>query len=327
MKAGVRAVACAISALVLVTGLAGCGSVASGGMSEAGTVSITHRFGTTEIPQRPERVVALSGQWLDALLALGIAPAGYARDQLADDDGLFSWQEELVGEAAPISFLDDGGVPFEQIAALEPDLILADYSAGDQEVYEQLNAVAPTLGMLGNEQVDPWERQLAVVGDIYDQGDEAADIIDRVNGAVAQTAADLPGLAGKTAVLSQFMFDSNQIVAVADPEDGAATLFYALGMSWPERLVEEAKGTGRLIASAERVDVLRSDLLIMWPNGGSAEDLASLPGFTNLPAVQSGGFAPVDVETVIALNTPSALSIEWVLQSLRPQLECAAGEC
>lgn len=327
VRTALRALGIGVLSLALVTGVAACGSGAAGDADGGDVVSVAHKFGTSEVPVQPERVVTLSAQWLDAVLAFDIQPVAFARDALAGDDGLYDWQVEHLDGATPLTATEATGLPLEQIAALDPDLILADYSASEQSVYDQLDAIAPTLGLLGDEQVDRWESQVGVIGEIFGRFDDAEAIIERVRSAVADTAAELPGLEGKTAVLSQFMFDGNQIVAVADPDDGAAALFYDLGMSWPEHVVTEAAGAGRVFVSAERVDILRSDLLIMWPNGGEPDDLLRLPGFAELPAVQSGAFAAVDVETVVALNTPSALSIEWVLDSLRPELECAAGNC
>ncbi|AEF39631.1 ABC transporter substrate-binding protein [Hoyosella subflava] len=326
MRATQRAIIYVTLSIATLAGAVSCGSSDRDAGAETAPLSVEHRFGAAEIIGQPQRVVALSSQWLDALLALDLQPVAYLEDPLAGDDGLYIWQHPHIGDADPIT-ASDTGLPLERIAAAEPDLILADYSAGEQQVYDQLNAIAPTIGMLGDEQVDPWYKQIRVIGEILGKTAQAEEIIDRVNNEVTAIARELPELAGKTAVLSQFMFDSDQIVAVADPEDGASTLFYALGMSLPDHLVTEAAGTGRLIVSPERVDILRSDLLITWPNGGDPEELMQIPGFSELPSVQGGGFAAVDIETVIALNTPSALSTEWVLNSLRPQLECVSGRC
>ena len=54
----------------------------------------------------------------------------------------------------------------EQIAALDPDLILVGFEAAEQEQFDQLAAIAPTVGLLGELQVDDWQAQLDVVAEV-----------------------------------------------------------------------------------------------------------------------------------------------------------------
>ncbi len=78
------------AAAVMLIALTGCGGDANGdatGKPAVATpretadadqpsfpVTIAHKFGATEVPQRPERVLALGFQEQDALLALGVTP-------------------------------------------------------------------------------------------------------------------------------------------------------------------------------------------------------------------------------------------------------------
>ncbi len=116
--------------------LVGCG----GGQPVAGPASSTpagdfpvrveHLFGTTEIPRAPQRVVALSTTDTDAAPALGVppvlAPAAYG----AESGVPAPWLAEVI-DGADVRVLgtpggDQGGsdLPFEQIAAVGPDVIL-----------------------------------------------------------------------------------------------------------------------------------------------------------------------------------------------------------
>jgi iron complex transport system substrate-binding protein len=306
---------------------AGCASDQGNTDGERGaeTISVEHSMGTIEVPVKPQRIVALDSQWLDALQLFDVEPVAYLDSPLAGETGLYPWQQ--VGDAERIEAPQDFSVPVEVVGAQRPDLILGAYAVGDPDVYGQLSEIAPTVPLLGSEQVDRWEDQVALLGRILDQEERAAELIDEAHGKVEALAQELPGLAGKTGVVAQYIFQSQQFGVVADPEDGASTLFAQLGMSLPATIVEESGSSGRLFVSPERVDVLNADLVVIWPNGGSEEQLMALPGFADLPAVTSNGLAVVDVATISALNTPSALSLDWALGKLRPQLECVAGEC
>ncbi|NLU82456.1 ABC transporter substrate-binding protein [Rhodococcus sp. HNM0569] len=322
------------AALVVVLGIvvllvAGCGS-GGDGASDADVgraTTVSHKFGTTTIEGTPQRVVAASSQWVDALLELGIQPVAYlSAGDSGDDRGLYPWEQGMSTDAVELdrAAMRSAGaaLPAEQIAALEPDLILGAWQIADQSMFDRLAALAPTIGPLGDAQVDSWQDQLTVLGRVFGVEDRAAQIVQESNDAVSSLASRLPGLHGRTAVLAQFLVDAQQIVVVADPDDGASAVFESLGLSLPAPLVAEAGATGgRLTLSPERVDALDADLLVMLPNGGTEADLLALPGFAQLPSVEQGGLAVVDYPTVVGFNTPSSSSIAYSLERITPQLE------
>lgn len=311
----------------LVAGCASSGGEAPERAGDAATVE--HIYGTTTVDEVPERIVATSSQWVDALLELGVQPVGYlSAGTMGDERGLYPWESAVSADAVEIDGATTasgmGPLPVEEIAALDPDLILGNWQIDSRASYDTLAAVAPTVAPLGAAGVDRWDDQLRALGVLLGRSDDAERVIAERAAAIDEAA--LPGLAGRTAVLAQFLFGDQQFVVVADPEDGAATLFEQLGMTLPPALVEEAGvSLGRLTLSPERVDALVADLLIILPNGGTAEDLMALPGFDRLPAVTNGGLAVVDYPTVVAFNTPSSLSIGYALDIVRPQLEAIAG--
>lgn len=318
--------ALAAVATVLV---AGCASDEdTTGTTSEESVTVEHVFGTTTLDGTPERIVATSGQWVDALLEFGIQPVAYlSAGSMGDERGLYPWQQDVTADAVAlddVSLLTGGDLPVEQIASLQPDLVLGSWLVDSEADFDTLSAVAPTVAPLSDTGVDRWDEQVRVLGEILGRSDDAEKIISDREAEIAEAA--LPGLAGRTGVLSQYVFGQGQFVVVADPEDGAAALFEQLGMTLPPSLVEEAGvSQGRLMFSPERVDALVADLLIILPNGGTEQDLMALPGFADLPAVTGGGLAVVDYPTVAAFNTPSSLSIGYALDTIRPQLEAIAG--
>lgn len=76
-------------------------------------LTVTHKYGTTEIPAKPERVLSLSFQNHDNLLALGVQPVGI-RDWFGNQpNGVWPWAQEALGDAEPA--LLKGDINFEQI--------------------------------------------------------------------------------------------------------------------------------------------------------------------------------------------------------------------
>ncbi|EME19119.1 ABC transporter substrate-binding protein [Rhodococcus triatomae] len=306
--------------------VASCGQ---GGESEsAATTTVEHTYGTTTVEGTPTRIVAGTSQWVDALLEFGVQPVAYhSAAERGDERGLFPWQSDVSADAVELeAAAATMSLPVEQIAAQKPDLILGSYAVTTQSDFDKLSRIAPTVPALGDAQVDEWKAQVTALGEILGRPDRASEIIADTNAEIDALADRLPGLQGKTAALAQYVFSTDQIIVVADPDDGASSVFEQLGMSVPQALVDEAGATGgRLTLSPERVDALTADLVVMLPNGGTAEQLNALPGFADLPAVRTGGLAVVDYPTVVGFNTPSATSVLYSLDRITPQLEAVAG--
>ena len=101
-----------LAVLALAGGLTGCGGSEDEGSAAAAEpsssssgafpVTIENRFGTTEIPEEPQRVVTVGFNDQDFVLALGVTPVG-ERELLGDYDATTRpWaQEQLPDEEIP----------------------------------------------------------------------------------------------------------------------------------------------------------------------------------------------------------------------------------
>ncbi|HWJ64336.1 MAG TPA: ABC transporter substrate-binding protein [Acidimicrobiales bacterium] len=319
--------------LLLTSALAACGSSSSdGGSSEpaansegnddagsaGGTVTIEHRYGSTEAPVAPERIVSLDTQWTDVLAALDAPPAGYIADPSSPDG--YPWREDLLDDSAAIEAVDQ--LPYEKIAALKPDLIVVSYLAQDEGDYEKLSAIAPTIATLSDAEVDTWQDITAAAGQVLGQEDEAAALVEQVDGGVAKVAEELPGLDGKTYSLVNYVA-GDRFYVVADPDDGAAVLFDQLGLAITPDILDAAKGaSGRVELSLENAELFDADLILLLANGSDPEDIS---GWNELQAVQDGAEVVLDYDLAVGLNTPTPLSIPYALEEIRPALEAAAA--
>jgi iron complex transport system substrate-binding protein len=320
-----RAALAALVAAALLT--AACGSDDAGsdgsGSDDAGggdAVTIEHAFGETTLDEAPERVVTLGAQWTDVLLALDEEPVAYLADPMAGDGGLFPWEEGISEEAVAIEATD--AIPLERVASLNPDLILVTFLVTEQEQYEDLADIAPTIGMLGDRQVDPWQDMLAVGAEVFRKQDRARQVEAEVQRMVDDTAAELPGLEGKSFAMANYVA-GDAIYVVADPEDGASQFFQAFGLEIAPAVMEAADGTtGRAEFGLEQAALLDADLLVIY--SGDA-DPAELVGYDTLPAVEAGAVAEMDYAAVVGLNTPSALSLPYSMELVRPALDAAAA--
>lgn len=327
-----RTVSRALVAGLVFAGLVACSSDdgdTQASSEDARSVTVEHVAGSTKIEGTPERIVALGQQWVDALAEFDVTPAAYiSAGSQGDERKLFPWQTGLAEDSVMLdsSAVDtmDATPPVEEIAALDPDLILVSGIASP-EPYKSLSTIAPTV-FPKEATVDNWQWQIETLGEILDRHDDAEKIIAEGNEFTAGISEQYPGLAGKTAVLSQYIVGTQQLVAVVDPDDGAAQVFDSIGLSVPADLAASPDAaSGRLVFSPERINDLTADLVVTMPNGGSAADLEALPGFNSLPAVATGGLAIQDYATVVGFNLPSKASIEYSLDRIRPQLEAIGG--
>ena len=93
-----------------------------------GPVTIQHRFGQTTIPEPPRRVVSAGFTEQDDLLAVGVVPVAVTTWWGDEPFEVWPWAQPRLGSAQPqvLSFYD-GGFQYDRIAALQPDLIVADH--------------------------------------------------------------------------------------------------------------------------------------------------------------------------------------------------------
>lgn len=104
------------------------------------TRTIKHDLGTTTITGNPARVVVLELSFVDALVDVGLPPAG-----IADDNNKSVMLPQLLDKVGGYTSVGLRPTPnLQVITALKPDLIVADTSR-DKTIYDQLTKIAPTV--------------------------------------------------------------------------------------------------------------------------------------------------------------------------------------
>ncbi len=101
---------------------------------------VTDSMGTVTVPDAPKRIVVLTNEGTEAMLALGVTPVGAANSW--NGDPWWDHISDAMDGAEPVG--KESAVNLELIAALEPDLILANKQR-HEEIYPQLTAIAPTV--------------------------------------------------------------------------------------------------------------------------------------------------------------------------------------
>lgn len=101
---------------------------------------IEHAMGKTTVKGTPQRVVVLTNEGTEALLALGVKPVGAVKSWTGSP-----WYDHIKDQMQDVTELGEESQPnLELIAGLKPDLILAN-KMRHEKIYEQLSAIAPTV--------------------------------------------------------------------------------------------------------------------------------------------------------------------------------------
>ncbi|MCA2015806.1 ABC transporter substrate-binding protein [Vibrio tritonius] len=107
----------------------------------ASAVTVTDSHGQFTIDSTPKRIVALEFSFVDALVSVGVSPVGIADDNDANRL-LPAVRQELSNDWRSVGTRSQPSL--EVIAALKPDLIIADTDR-HSAVYKELSKIAPTL--------------------------------------------------------------------------------------------------------------------------------------------------------------------------------------
>ncbi len=131
-----------LSSMLIVSLFVGCSNKTENtpeNTTDSKTISMQHAMGTSEIPENPKKIVILTNEGTEALLALGVKPVGAVTGVAGE------WYEHTKNELGDVKPVGKEGAPnVEAIAALKPDLIIGN-KMRHEKIYDQLSAIAPTV--------------------------------------------------------------------------------------------------------------------------------------------------------------------------------------
>ena len=248
-------------------------------------LTIEHKHGSTTIDKAPERIVTVGLLEQDPLLALGVTPVGTTEWFGEHPGAVWPWAADLLTGEPPAVVGDATAVNFEQIAALEPDLILGLYSGLTKEQYDQLAGIAPTVAQPAA-YVDygiPWQELTRTVGEILGKPGEADALVQDVEAQFEAVKAAHPEFVGASSVVAT----PYEGIYVYGPEDVRGRLLEALGFKLPEGLAEVTGAAYGGNLSLERADTLDVDAIV-WLDAEDAEGELGGPLYDSLKVHTEG---------------------------------------
>lgn len=177
-----------------VAALAGCGGggAAGEGAGSGDTRLVEHALGETEIPTEPERVVALdSFIALPVLLDADVPVVGaLSVSSISGGGPLPSYVTPEEAEGIEIVGGAESGPNLEAIAALNPDVIVGWSVLMDEDLYQSLTQIAPTIATEGDAYLGgDWKQEARQISSWFG-AQETAD--ERIS-SYEERAAELSG--------------------------------------------------------------------------------------------------------------------------------------
>ncbi|HEU4806817.1 MAG TPA: iron-siderophore ABC transporter substrate-binding protein [Homoserinimonas sp.] len=138
-------------------------------------IVIEHAMGSTEIAEKPIRVVALDPSYVDATLLLGAELVGYAQYRQDPANPFASYLGDVASETENAVNVGTMSEPdLEKILELEPDLIIS-AKVRQEALYPQLSKIAPTVF---SESTGPtWKENVVLLGEALGKKDKAEELV------------------------------------------------------------------------------------------------------------------------------------------------------
>ncbi|BAQ08914.1 ABC-type Fe3+-hydroxamate transport system, periplasmic component [Bacillus sp. OxB-1] len=319
---------CFLMVIIAAIGLVGCGSKAKEEPENksdktadtTASATVETKFGNIEITDKPKRIVALGWGDAETALALGVEPVG-ASDWLAyGGEGVGPWLEGAYQTAPTI--LGTMELDYEQIAALEPDLILDVRSSGDQERYNRLAEIAPTIGVPegGDSYLTSYQQQVQMIAKALGKEAEGEQLLQDIDAAFEKARADYPQFAGKTVAVGAYTSEGWGAYVNGDARVDFMT---ELGFTNKEEIEKQANGAFYIKVADEQLELLDADLTVVLPIWVDTKEVTGNALYQKIPSVAEGRSLIIEGDYANAFSSGTAPSLLWAIEQLPTMLDKA----
>jgi iron complex transport system substrate-binding protein len=271
-------------------------------------VTIAHVFGETTVPEPPKRVVSAGYTGQDDLLALGVVPIAVTTWFGDQPFGVWPWARPKLGTAKPVVLTLDNGIQVQQIAGLKPDLIVATDAGVDQDTYQKLSAIAPTLPQSdGYPFFEPWKDQATAIAQAVFQADQMSSLIKGINQGFTAVADKYPQFKNRKVLLLEGKLTGDNAVAIT----GWRTEFLTqMGLVVADSVNPFAVDQQRALIPRDKFNpVLGAADLLIWTTE-SEDDQAALLANPDVAGCKARTvFTTKDQAGAIAFSSPLSLPL------------------
>ncbi|MFI6584274.1 ABC transporter substrate-binding protein [Embleya sp. NPDC050493] len=265
------------------------GGAPAAGDSAGGTRTVKDATGTAvQVPASPKRIVVLTQEDLDAVLALGVKPVGITNGQGLDKPPAY-----LADKVKGIEVVGNLLQPvMDKVIAAKPDLILAG-DMQDEQVLKQLRKITPAT-LVTMAPTDDWKLSFRGIGNAVNKLDQANKVITDYEAKAKKTGEDLT--ANKGAAVSIVRWNPNG-PSWMEKRQFASGVALDMGLTRPK--AQDKDGNAHTPAlSLEKIAEIDGDWLFLGTltaDGASAlKEVQEKPAYKELNAVKKNHVVTVD---------------------------------
>jgi iron complex transport system substrate-binding protein len=245
--------------------------------------TVEHAMGTTTLEKTPEKVVILTNEGTEALLALGVTPVGAVQSWTGDP-----WYDHIAEDMKDVQVVGvESQVNVEAIAALQPDLIIGN-KMRQEDIYEQLKAIAPTVfaeDLRGN-----WKNNFELYAKAVNKEEKGKEVLAAYDQRIEDLKEKLGDKVNTEVSMVRFMAGD---VRIYHKDSFSGVILEQIGMARPESQNKEdfaEKGVTK-----ERIPAMDGDILFYFTydeGDGKATEVEKEwiedPLFQNLEVAKKG---------------------------------------
>lgn len=284
-----------LSAAALILFLAACGNkeeqadTTKPDTDSADTYTVEHAMGSTEIKGTPERVVILTNEGTEALLALGVTPVGAVQSWTGDP-----WYDHIATDMDSVEVVGmEDPVNVEAIAKLQPDLIIGN-KMRQEAIYEQLTAIAPTV--FSETLRGDWQENFQLYAQAVNKEEEGEKVLAEYNDRIEELKGTFGDKLSQEVSMVRFMAGDTRIY---HKDSFSGVILEQLGFARPAE--QDKNDFAEKNATKERIPAMDGDVIFYFTydtgDGEAAKaekEWVNDPLFQNLEAVKAGNVHKVD---------------------------------
>ncbi|MFF2479934.1 ABC transporter substrate-binding protein [Paenibacillus sp. NPDC058071] len=250
---------------------------------------IKHAMGEETLTGTPERVVILTNEGTEALLAVGIKPVGAVQSWIGDP-----WYDHIKADMEGVTALGDELQPnLELIASLKPDLIIGN-KVRQEKIYDQLKQIAPTI--FSEDLAGDWKINFKLYTEALNKQVEGEQVMGAFDKRVEEVKAKLGDKANTKVSVVRF---SAKQVRIYQKQTFSGVLLNQLGIARPE---SQDVDNFIEVMSKETIPSMDGDVMFYFvsENPGKTdaanvvEEWKKDPLFQNLSVAKNGKVIQVD---------------------------------
>jgi iron complex transport system substrate-binding protein len=250
---------------------------------EETSYTIEHSMGSTTIKGTPKRVVILTNEGTEALLAMGVTPVGAVQSFTGDP-----WYDHIADQLKDTKVVGvESEVNVEAIAALKPDLIIGN-KMRQEKIYDQLNAIAPTV--FAETLRGDWKVNFELYAKALNKEEKGKEVLEKYNTRIADLKEQLGDKLDMKVSMVRFMAGE---VRIYHKDTFSGVILGDLGFARPES--QNVDDFAERNVTKERIPAMEGDILFYFTyetGDGKGSELEKEwiadPLFKNLEVAKKG---------------------------------------